>query len=76
MIYDHDIKTIVVLNHQRSLIGDYPQFWPSESSGGGTGRQNYGRVFCVDELDGRDHEAGRFRSHELKLMKQEVAPHK
>ena len=78
MLYDHDIKTVVVLNHQRTS-GKYPQFWPDNTSGGGGGggqRKSFGPVFCVEHESSHEHEGGRFRSFELKLTKHDVAPHR
>ena len=75
MVYDHDIKTVVVLNHQRPC-GKYPQFWPDNASSGAERRKSFGPVFCVEYESGRDHEGGRFRSFELKLTKHDVAPHR
>jgi len=75
MVYDHDIKTVVVLNHQRPS-GKFPQFWPDDTSSGGGQRKSFGPVFCVEHESGRDHEGGKFRSFELKLTKHDVAPHR
>ena len=72
MVYDHDIKTVVVLNHPRPGR-EYPQFWPE---GGAIKRKSYGPVFCVEEVESEEHHGGRFKVFQLNLMKQEMAPHK
>ena len=36
----------------------------------------YGPVFCVENQGGGTHKEGKFASWELKVMKQEMAPHK
>lgn len=73
MVYDHNIKTIIVLNHHNAKTfqkGSYPAFWPVNGN-----KKSFGHVFCVEETATKSVE-GKFASWKLKLTKQDVAPHK
>ena len=71
MVYDHDIRTVVVLNHNKDNSG-FPQFWPKEVGGG---KRQFGPVFSAEAVGSKGVE-GRFESWDLKILKQEMAPHK
>lgn len=72
LVYDYDIKTIVVLNDHRNLnLSSFPWFWPHNAGE----KKNYGSIFCVEaeEVEQIDN---KYASWELNVMKQDIKPNK
>lgn len=71
LVYDQNIKTIVVLNHPKSNQSQsYPTFWPKDLDS----VKSYGPVFHVENSGFQDYDEGKFSAWDLQLFKQDLEP--
>ncbi len=71
MVYDHEVRTVVVLNCNRSgALGgtSFPSFWPQQNT-----KENYGGIFTVNHVTCSQFE-NKFAVWDLHLTKQGLEP--